>query len=70
MNLEAGKMRLLKKRKRCFCLYQELVIWRKATVQYDYVIHVDRNQYFVPYEYIKHEVDIRKVIEVFIKNTV
>ncbi len=46
----------------------ELAIWRKATVQYDYVIHVDRNQYSVPYEYIKHEVDIRvtsKIIEVF-----
>lgn len=49
----------------------ELATWRKATVQYDYVIHVDKNKYSVPYEYIKHEVDIRvtsKVIEVFYYN--
>lgn len=46
----------------------ELASWQKAIVQYDYLITVDKIQYSVPYEYIKHEVDIRvtgKVIEVF-----
>jgi len=49
----------------------ELATWQKATVQYDYLIHVDKNKYSVPYEYIKHEVDIRvtsKIIEVFYHN--
>ncbi|HRX22443.1 MAG TPA: IS21 family transposase [Syntrophomonadaceae bacterium] len=49
----------------------ELATWQKATVQYDYLIHVDKNAYSVPYEYIKHEVDLRvtsKVIEVFYQN--
>lgn len=49
----------------------ELAAWKKATVQYDYLIPVDKNKYSVPYEYIKHEVDVRvtsKVVEVFYHN--
>ncbi|NLL87188.1 MAG: IS21 family transposase [Syntrophomonadaceae bacterium] len=49
----------------------ELATWKKAIVQYDYLIQVDKNKYSVPYEYIKHEVDIRvtsKIIEVFYHN--
>lgn len=46
----------------------ELASWKKATVQYDYHINVEKMYYSVPYEYIKHVVDIRitnRVIEVF-----
>ena len=48
----------------------ELATWSKATVHYDYHIYVDRdrNHYSVPYEYIRHQVDVRttsKTIEVF-----
>jgi hypothetical protein len=49
----------------------ELAKWMKATVQYDYHILVDKMNYSVPYEYIKHEVDVRttrKIIEVFYKS--
>lgn len=49
----------------------ELATWKKATVQYDYHILVDKMYYSVPYEYIKHQVDIRitpKLIEVFFKS--
>jgi transposase len=49
----------------------ELANWKKATVQYDYHILVDKMYYSVPYEYIKHEVEVRttrKIIEVFYKN--
>jgi transposase len=49
----------------------ELSSWKKATVQYDYLINVEKNKYSVPYEYIKHEVDIRvtsKVVEAFYQN--
>lgn len=49
----------------------ELATWMKATVQYDYHIPVDEQYYSVPYEYIKHVVDIRvtrTIIEVFYKN--
>jgi transposase len=49
----------------------ELANWKKAIVQYDYHISVDKMFYSIPYEYIKHEVDIRitqKIIEVFFKN--
>ena len=35
----------------------ELAKWKKATVQYDYHILVDKMYYSVPYEDIKHEVD-------------
>lgn len=49
----------------------ELATWKKATVQYDYHIFVEKMYYSVPYEYIKHEVDIRitrNIVEVFFKN--
>jgi len=49
----------------------ELATWKKATVQYDYHIIVDKMYYSVPYEYIKYEVDVRitrKIIEIFYKN--
>lgn len=49
----------------------ELATWKKATVQYDYHIIIEKIHYSVPYEYIKHEVDVRitrKVIEVFFHN--
>lgn len=48
----------------------ELAIWKKATVQFNYHISVDKMHYSVPYEYIKHEVDVRvtcNVIEVFLQ---
>ncbi|WP_318036658.1 IS21 family transposase [Dethiobacter alkaliphilus] len=37
----------------------ELAAWSTATVQYDYHIIVDKNHYSVPYEYIRHQVDVR-----------
>ena len=46
----------------------ELALWKKAIVQYNYHIDVDKMHYSVPYEYIKYQVDIRithKVVEVF-----
>jgi len=46
----------------------EIASWKKATVPYDYHIIVDKMSYSVPYEYIKHEVEIRMtqtVVEVF-----
>jgi hypothetical protein len=49
----------------------ELATWKKATVQYDYHILVDKMYYSVPYEYIKHQVDVRinkKMIEIFFNN--
>jgi len=49
----------------------ELAIWKIATVQFNYHIAVDRMYYSVPYEYIKHQVDVRitrQVIEVFFHN--
>ena len=49
----------------------ELATWKIATVQYNYHISVDNMHYSVPYEYIKHKVDVRitkSVIEVFYKN--
>ena len=49
----------------------ELATWSSATVQFNYHVSVDRMNYSVPYEYIKHKVDIRitrKVIEVFYKS--
>lgn len=50
----------------------ELAEWKIATVQFNYHISVDKMHYSVPYEYIKHKVDVRltrNVIEVFYKNT-
>lgn len=49
----------------------ELATWRMATVQFNYHITVDKMHYSVPYEYIKHKVDVRmtpRVIEVFFNN--
>lgn len=49
----------------------ELATWKIATVQFNYHISVDNMHYSVPYEYIKHKVDVRitkRVIEVFFSN--
>lgn len=46
----------------------ELAIWSKATVQFNYHISVDKINYSVPYEYIKHCVDVRttsRIVEIF-----
>lgn len=46
----------------------ELAMWKIATVQYNYHISVDNQNYSVPYEYIKQKVDVRltkNVVEVF-----
>ncbi len=46
----------------------ELATWTKATVQFNYHISFDKMYYSVPYEYIKHRVDVRatrKVVEIF-----
>lgn len=46
----------------------ELATWKIATVQFNYHISVDYMHYSVPYEYIKHKVDVRVtkgIIEVF-----
>jgi transposase len=47
----------------------EFALWKIATVQYNYHISVDLQNYSVPYEYIKQKVDVRltkNVIEVFV----
>ena len=49
----------------------ELATWKVATVQFNYHISVEKMFYSVPYEYIKHKVDVRitrSVIEVFYNN--
>lgn len=49
----------------------ELATWSTASVQYDYCIIIDKNHYSVPYEYIRHQVDVRitsKTVEVFYHN--
>jgi transposase len=49
----------------------ELSTWKMATVQLNYHIAVDKMNYSVPYEYIKHKVDIRltsSMVEVFYQN--
>jgi len=49
----------------------ELATWQIATVQYNYHISVANMHYSVPYEYIKHKVEVRitkGVIEVFYHN--
>ena len=51
--------------------HYELATWKIATVQFNYHISVDKMHYSVPYEYIKHKVDVRvtrNVIEVFYNN--
>lgn len=49
----------------------ELAIWKKAIVQLNYHVSVEKMLYSVPYEYIKQEVDIRitqTTIEIFFNN--
>lgn len=49
----------------------ELATWKVATVQFNYHISVDKMFYSVPYEYIRHQVDVRvttHIIEVFFHN--
>ncbi|WP_298785407.1 IS21 family transposase [uncultured Marinococcus sp.] len=46
----------------------ELATWKKATVQYDYHIFIEEMYYSVPYDYVKHQVDVRvtsTIVEVF-----
>lgn len=46
----------------------ELAAWKVATVQYNYHISVDKQNYSVPYEYIKQKVDVRlttHTVEIF-----
>jgi transposase len=46
----------------------ELAEWKSATVQFNYHISVDGQNYSVPHEYIKHRVDVRitrNTVEVF-----
>ena len=46
----------------------ELAVWKVATVQYNYHISLDKQNYSVPYEYIKQKVDVRltsHTVEVF-----
>jgi transposase len=49
----------------------ELAFWKVAVVQFNYHITVEKMYYSVPYEYIKHQVDVRitrQVVEVFYQN--
>ncbi|MCP3033580.1 IS21 family transposase [Halobacillus sp. A1] len=49
----------------------ELATWKTATVPLDYHIVVDEIHYSVPYEYVKHKVDIRvttTMVEIFFKH--
>jgi transposase len=49
----------------------ELAFWKVASVQFNYHITVERMHYSVPYEYIKHQVDVRitrRIVEVFYQN--
>ena len=46
----------------------EMAVWKVATVQLNYHISVEKMNYSVPYEYIKHKVDVRltrDMVEVF-----
>jgi len=46
----------------------EIAVWKKATVAFNYHISVESQYYSVPYEYIKHVVDVRmtsRMVEVF-----
>lgn len=46
----------------------ELAHWKVATVQFNYHIQVEKMHYSVPYEYIKHKVDVRltkNMVEIF-----
>jgi transposase len=49
----------------------ELAFWKVASVQFNYHITVEKMHYSVPYEYIKHPVEVRitrQVVEVFFHN--
>ncbi len=49
----------------------ELSNWRIATIQLNYHISIEKMHFSVPYEYLKHKVDVRitkRLIEVFYKN--
>ena len=49
-----------------------LAAWKVATVQYNYHISVERMNYSMPYEYIKHQVDVRLIriaLEIFFAGT-
>lgn len=46
----------------------ELATWKVATVQYNYHVSIEKQNYSVPYEYIKQKVDVRvtkSTVEVF-----
>ena len=46
----------------------ELAAWKKLTPGFNYHISIDSQFYSVPYEYIKHEMDVRvthATVEVF-----
>jgi transposase len=50
----------------------ELSTWKLATVQLNYHVYADKMYYSVPYEYIKHKVDVRLtqgMAEVFYQGT-
>lgn len=52
--------------------HYELAIWKIATVQFNYHVAVEGMFYSVPYEFIKHKVDVRvtrTIVEVFFQNT-
>jgi len=62
--LEEEKPLLLPLPQRSF----ELAVWKIATVAFNYHISVEKMQYSVPYEYIKHKVEVRitkSTVEVF-----
>lgn len=49
----------------------ELAVWKKLIPGFNYHVSVDKNFYSVPYEYIKHEMDVRitrSIVEVFYNN--
>ncbi|WP_200961485.1 IS21 family transposase [Paenibacillus sp. Soil522] len=49
----------------------EMAVWKAATVQFNYHISIEKMHYSVPYEYIKHRVDVRmtrSAVEVFYQN--
>lgn len=50
----------------------EMAVWKTATVQFNYHLSVEKMHYSVPYEYIKHRVDVRMTraaVEVFYQNS-
>lgn len=49
----------------------ELALWKKLIPGFNYHISLEKNFYSVPYEYIKHEMDVRitrTVVEIFYHN--